>query len=88
MSLAALELTYLFGGIAHAPKDVVANEMLPQTRAELSKLKAFHDKPEAWGNGKGYWDDYCLCRFLEGVCERYLAYPVREGPSFSVLDIS
>jgi len=75
LSLAALELAYLFGGIAHAQRDVVANDMLPQVRAELSNLRAFQRKPEAWGNGKGYWDDYCLCRFLEGVCERYLAYP-------------
>ena len=75
LTLAALELTYVFGGIAHAQRGVIVNEMLPQTRAELSGLKAFQDKPEAWG--KGYWDDYCLCRFLEGVCERYLAYPVR-----------
>lgn len=90
LSLAALELAYLFGGIAHAQRDVVANEMVPQTRAELSNLKAFQDKPEAWGNGKGYWDDYCLCRFLEGVCERYLAYPVRDGgvlPSWTFLNL-
>lgn len=86
--LAALELTYLFGGIAHAQGDVVANEMLPQTRAGLSVLKAFQDRPGAWGNGKGYWDDYCLCRFLEGVCERYLAYPVCDGWCFLVLDTS
>ena len=79
LSLATLELTYLFGGIAHSQRDVVFNKMLPQTRAELSNLGAFQDKPEAGGNGKGYWDDYCLCRFLEGVCERYLAYPVRGG---------
>ena len=77
MTLAALELTYMFGGIAHAPREVVANKMLPQIRAELTSLGAFRDKPEAWGNTGGYWDDYCLCRFLEGVCERYLAYPVR-----------
>ena len=77
LTLAALELTYVFGGIAHAQRGVIVNEMLPQTRAELSDLKAIQNKPEAWGNGKGYWDDYCLCRFLEGVCERYLAYPVR-----------
>lgn len=79
LSLAALELAYLFGGVTHAPRDVLANEMLPQARAELSKLRAFQDNPEAWGNGMGYWDDYCLCRFLEGVCERYLAYPVGDG---------
>lgn len=77
LSLAALELTYVFGGIAHAQRGVIVNEMLPQTRAELRDLKASRGKPEAWGNGKGYWDDYCLCRFLEGICERYLAYPVR-----------
>jgi hypothetical protein len=28
------------------------------------------------GNGVGYWDDYCLAKFLEGVCLRYVAYPV------------
>ena len=77
LTLAALELTYVFGGIAHAQRGTIINEMLPQTRAEFGDLKAFQDKPGAWGNGKGYWDDYCLCRFLEGVCERYLAYPVR-----------
>lgn len=77
MCLAALEMTYVFSAIAHAPKDVVASKMLPRAREELENLKTFKDKPEAWGNGQGYWDDYCLCRFLEGVCERYLAYPVR-----------
>lgn len=25
----------------------------------------------------GYWDDVCLARFLEGVCWRFVAYPVR-----------
>lgn len=28
------------------------------------------------GDGVGYWDDYCLAKFLEGVCLRYVAYPV------------
>ena len=75
--MAALELTYMFGGIAHAPKEVVANKMLPQIRAELTSLEAFRDKPEAWGNTGGYRDDYCLCRFLNGAFEWYLAYSVR-----------
>ena len=66
----------------HAQRGVIASKMLPQARAELSNLMNFQDRPEAWGNGKGYWDDYCLCRFLEGVCERYLAYPVRAGGVF------
>lgn len=76
LCLAALELAYIFGGIAHAPRGVISDKMLPQVKRELRDLQAFQDKPEAWGNGKSYWDDYCLCRFLEGVCERYLAYPV------------
>jgi hypothetical protein len=76
LCLATLELAYVFGGIAHAPRDVITNKMLPQARTELNNLEAFVDNPEAWGNGQGYWDDYCLCRLLEGVCERYLAYPV------------
>ena len=78
LCLAALEFAYALGVIAHTPRDVVANKMLPQTKAELDKLNAYQNKPESWGNGKGYWDDYCLCRFLEGVCERYLAYQVRD----------
>ena len=77
MCLAALELAYVFNGIAHAPRDVVVEKMLPQTKAELDKLNNYQDKPKEWCNGKAnYWDDYCLCRFLEGVCERYLAYQV------------
>ena len=39
--MAALELIYMFGGIAHAPREVVANEMLPQIRAELTSLGGF-----------------------------------------------
>lgn len=79
LCLAVLELTYVFGGIAHAPRQVINDEMLPRARSELKNLEEFKDKPGQWGNGQGYWDDYCLCRFLEGVCERYLAYPVCGG---------
>ncbi|KAJ6459937.1 hypothetical protein C8R45DRAFT_1030124 [Mycena sanguinolenta] len=28
-----------------------------------------------WEARQGYWDDYCLARFLEGVCLRYVAFP-------------
>lgn len=73
LCLATLELAYLFSGIAHAPRDVIAKYMLPEAREERIRLEACRDKPE--GKGKSYWDDYCLCRFLEGVCERFLAYP-------------
>ncbi|KAJ7200925.1 hypothetical protein B0H12DRAFT_1163997 [Mycena haematopus] len=30
---------------------------------------------EEEGTRQGYWDDYCLARFLEGVCFRYIAFP-------------
>jgi len=82
LCLAALELAYVFSGIKHAPRRVIANEMLPNARAELRKLEASEGKTEGWGDGKGYyWDDYCLCKFLEGVCERYLAYPEPDAVS-------
>lgn len=32
------------------------------------------------GGAAEYWDDLCLARFLEGVCLRYVAYPVRRLP--------
>jgi hypothetical protein len=47
------------------------------------------DKPgklkgaSAYEGGKGeYWDDLCLARFLEGVCLRYVAYPVSRPAAF------
>jgi hypothetical protein len=41
-----------------------------------------NNKKSANASGSGsladvYWDDWCLVRFLEGVCWRYVAYPVR-----------
>ena len=32
--------------------------------------------PTQYEQGSGYYDDLCLGRFLEGVCCRYIAYPV------------
>jgi len=33
--------------------------------------------PEKYeGGADEYWDDLCLARFLEGVCLRFVAYPV------------
>lgn len=44
----------------------------PLSEKERKKIE------KEWNSGKGgYWDDYCLARFLEGVCLRYVAYPVR-----------
>ncbi|KAF7312400.1 hypothetical protein MIND_00253400 [Mycena indigotica] len=77
LALAALEISYVFLAIAHAPRRVVEGKMLPEVEQLLSELnqpnaeKTYHtgDKRRA------YWDDYCLARFLEGVCLRYIAFP-------------
>ncbi|KAJ7659454.1 hypothetical protein B0H17DRAFT_1171824 [Mycena rosella] len=73
LALPALEISYVFFAIAHAPRRVVETRMLPAVRAELARLAA-----EKAGKEKlkdGHWDDYCLARFLEGVCLRYVAFP-------------
>ena len=46
--------------------------------------------PEKYeGGADEYWDDLCLARFLEGVCLRFVAYPVGlyrfSCPSFPVV---
>ncbi|KAF8209173.1 hypothetical protein K438DRAFT_1811866 [Mycena galopus ATCC 62051] len=69
LALPALEISYVFLAIAHAPRHVVEGQMLPSVRALLAKLA------ETKETEKGYWDDYCLARFLEGVCLRYVAFP-------------
>jgi hypothetical protein len=51
-------------------------KMLPIVEDALQKLKGFESKPSEYENGKGYWDDYCLVKLLEGVLFRYIAYPV------------
>ncbi|KAF8623319.1 hypothetical protein AX17_007460 [Amanita inopinata Kibby_2008] len=72
--LPALEIAYLFLAIAHAPRVVIIDRMLPEVyqvleTLEKSTINDYH------GNGIGYWDDYCLAKFLEGVCLRYVACP-------------
>ncbi|KAJ6628153.1 hypothetical protein B0H10DRAFT_1991650 [Mycena sp. CBHHK59/15] len=72
LALPALEIAYVFLAIAHAPRHVVEQRMLPSVRALLATLA----EPGAEkAHGGGYWDDYCLARFLEGVCLRYVAFP-------------
>ncbi|KAJ7743912.1 hypothetical protein DFH07DRAFT_869858 [Mycena maculata] len=72
LALPALEMSYVFFAIAHAPRAVVEGRMLPQVRAQLAALDAPGAEKE---KAMGYWDDYCLARFLEGVCLRYVAFP-------------
>lgn len=77
LCLPTLEFAWNFLGIAHAPGTVVETKMLPEVEKSLAKLNEHASDPSKYYNGKGYWDDLCLTRFLEGVCLRYLAYPVR-----------
>lgn len=94
--LPALELAYVFAAIAHAPRQVVLEHMIPHARQALEELGVLemngvahpngennkmaeknHRKAKSKAEGKeGYWDDLCLARFLEGVCWRFVAYPV------------
>ena len=81
----ALEFGYNFLAIAHAPQSVIVGRMLPLIEEQLQKLDVAKEKPESYGYQDGktpgdagqYWDDIALCRFLKGVCLRYMAYPVR-----------
>ncbi|KAJ7094900.1 hypothetical protein C8R43DRAFT_907997 [Mycena crocata] len=88
LALPALEIGYVFLAIAHAPRSVVEARMLPSVRRVLAELGvapsgaatsetgAGAKKAQAEREKKdGYWDDYCLARFLEGVCLRYVAFP-------------
>ncbi|KAI0920179.1 hypothetical protein AcW1_001987 [Taiwanofungus camphoratus] len=75
LALPALELTYLFLGITHAPREVIVYKMLPLVKELLAKLKTFKDDPSRYEGGQGYWDDLCLAYFLEGICLRCIAYP-------------
>ncbi|KAI0085514.1 hypothetical protein BDY19DRAFT_438314 [Irpex rosettiformis] len=75
LCLPTLEFAWNFLGIAHAPRTVIESKMLPQVEASLAMLKECSSDHSKYYNGKGYWDDLCLTRFLEGVCLRYLAYP-------------
>ncbi|KAG6843937.1 hypothetical protein H0H87_011585 [Tephrocybe sp. NHM501043] len=86
--LPALEVAYIFQAIAHAPASSISSKMLPLVRGALAKLSLYGDGTgldagkegkkgiEHYEGGKHeYWDDLCLARFLEGVCERFVAYP-------------
>ena len=76
LALPVLEIAYLFLAIAHAPRAVVSEKMLPEVDKLLAKLEEHAQDPRKYEDGQGYWDDYCLAKFLEGVCCRYIAYPV------------
>ena len=76
LALPLMELSYFSLSIARAPGDVIEQKMLPLIYERLDILKAHESKTGKYEGGHGYWDDYCLARFLEGCCIRYAAYPV------------
>ena len=76
LALSTLEFAYNFLAIAHAPRAVIKDKMIPQIERQLAVLKASKDAPAQYEGGHGYWDDLCLAHFLEGICQRYIAYPV------------
>ncbi|KAF8890951.1 hypothetical protein BD779DRAFT_1515400 [Infundibulicybe gibba] len=68
LALPALELAYLFLGIAHAPTDVIVTKMLPEVRLLLDKLNSKENSknPKKYESGHGYWDDLCLAKSSKG----------------------
>ena len=75
-----MELSYHFLAIAHAPQEIVSSKMLPAVEELLVKLEEYNSRPSEYEGGHGYWDDYCLAKFLEGVCLRYIAHAARNPP--------
>ncbi|KAF9491319.1 hypothetical protein BDN71DRAFT_1398587 [Pleurotus eryngii] len=74
--LPALELSYVFLGIAHAPRKVITDKILVEVWRVLGEMEGrYASVSEYEGGAAEFWDDYCLAKFLEGVCLRYVAYP-------------
>ncbi|TRM59257.1 hypothetical protein BD626DRAFT_409302 [Schizophyllum amplum] len=88
LALPALEAAYIWLTITHAPRYVLTERMLPAVWTQLAALGVAHageegEKPSdarAAAYGAGFWDDFALSRFLEGVCLRYVAYPGWQDP--------
>lgn len=76
LALPVLEIAYVFLGITHAPRLIITTKMLPEVEKRLALLKEHEKDPKKYEGGHVYYDDLALARFLEGVCCRYVAYPV------------
>ncbi|KAJ3739023.1 hypothetical protein DFH05DRAFT_1407968 [Lentinula detonsa] len=88
LALPMLELAYLSLAIAHAPRNIVETKMITEVDRTLLELEKCKDDHRRYYNGKGYWDDYCLAKLLEGVCKRYLAYPDPDAELDSAQSVS
>ena len=76
LALPAIEFSYVFMGIGRSTPSTIHKHMLPVIDVLQEKIREFERSPEKYESGTGYWDDACLAWFLEGICCRFLAYPV------------
>lgn len=75
----------MFLAVDHSPREVIWEKMLPEVEETRKRIVQYVTRSSAYEGGRGYWDDYCLVHFLEGVCLRFIAYPVRSHFFFCVL---
>lgn len=91
--LPALELSYVFHCLTHAPARSLRAVHLPLVARAITQLAPYANNPAAYRSGTHGWRaDWCLAHFLHGVINGYIAYPdahhTREGepvlrPNFS-----
>lgn len=74
LPLPALELAYHFHALEHSPRTILVGKVVPLVGRAKERLEEEGERKK-----EGWWDEMCLVRFLEGVVERFVAYPVRNG---------
>ena len=72
-----------FCGVFDAEGDM--GDGLGDGAEKASKKKS---EKEYEGGSGGFWDDFALVSFLEGVCWRYVAHPVSIPPDSSSFSIN
>jgi hypothetical protein len=60
----------------HTCRAIISTKMLSGVEKFLEKLNEHEKDLKQYEFGQGYYDDLCLARFLDGVCCRYIVYPV------------
>ncbi|WVQ78032.1 hypothetical protein IAT38_000113 [Cryptococcus sp. DSM 104549] len=83
--LPALELAYVFGSLSNTPRRALLDVWMPRIDKMLVRLDV---GPEAYGTGEGkeFWDDYCLGHFLRGMAQFIARYqPVDAAPETKVV---
>lgn len=67
----------MYGAIGHSPRAECLEVTLPRIQAKLDMLDQI--RPESYGNGNEYWDDYALGHFLKGYTLATARYPPEEA---------